>query len=525
MNLEIIEGEIWYSYMYDLGKDVANIETIIKKTLNQDYCLVGLSAPTENIYYKEDGEIIVASFSSSEYTIENQYVISNKPKDDFTTSTVHFASLYRLAEIHTFSSKYREDSEYALLVLSPIYIEAKIKNQAVPMVLFPFIKITRTGVLILTFRHSFESIGLAELIDLENLFRKEIVTVGIPENIAKTHFHLAALYHGLDPSSQEYKQRSNAIKARKFAENINLFIGTAEGIKFENIAENYQYSIIKSLFFKKQFKPSDIQKFTRANYWQSRPVIYLQRFSNQIDTATRTLEVNNTAIRMILNRVNEVSEKEISEPYVDLRQFEDYLHVMNEAVSVKAYSKTFINNILESYNEKDAKREILWSNLQTQVVIDYIHQVFMELKIIEGLLLYSPPISQKELIRHMESLYYKRYLYEADIVYAGELEHLIEYAKNKMGYPIIEDNIKKNFELRKIKLEAIRNNRIFWFGTFITLLLGISNVDRLSQIFFTPVFEFLGWDVFLRNPIEWSFAITISLILTIAFVIFKLTRF
>lgn len=525
MNLEIHQGEIWYSFIYDLGLDVKDIESIAKRSLKEDYCLVGFSAPHENIYYKEQEEIIKVTFSSSEYTIENKYVISNAPKDTFVAKMVHFVSLYRLAEIHAFSEKFREDTEYLLLVLCPIFIEAKINNQSKRLILFPIIKITKAGVLILTFRYSFENIDLNELIGIDNLFRSEIITIGIPENVAKTHLHLASLYHGLDPSSREYKEHMEAIKATKFADRINLYIGTAEGITFENVAEDYLFSLIERLFLKKRLNFKDFAKLARARYWQARPTIYLQSFSSQMDSATKTLEVTQAAVQKILNRVNIPSEKGHLNDCIDLRHFEDYFMVMNRGITIKAYSKQFVENLLNKWPEDDRARGWLWSNLETQVVMDYIHQIFMELKILEGLVLYSPPNSQKKLIKHTEALYHKKYIYETNMVYAEELENLIEYAKKIMGYPNIEDNIKKNFELRKIKLEVIRNNRIFWFGSFLTLFFGISNVDKLMKIFYEPLFKIIGWSFFLEHPLRWSIFITLALILSGSAIIHRVTRF
>jgi hypothetical protein len=149
----------------------------------------------------------------------------------------------------------------------------------------------------------------------------------------------------------------------------------------------------------------------------------------------------------------------------------------------------------------------------------------MELKIIEGLVLYSPSKSQKKLIRNVEALYYKKYIYEADMVYAGELENLIEYAKKTMGYPRIEDNIRRNFDLRKMKLEAIRNNRIFLFGSFLTLFFGISNADRMMKVFYAPLFRAISWDIFVEHPLRWSIVITVALILFVSTIIYRETRF
>ncbi len=525
MNMEIDQGAIWYSYTYDLGLDVKDTEHITQKALKEDYCLVGFSAPHETIFYKENADIIETSFVSSEYRVENRYVVSSVPQDAYVKKLVHFVSLYRLAEIHAFSKKFREDTEYSLLVLNPIFIEAKISNQNKHLILSPFIKITKAGVLILTFRYSLEKIDLQELIAIDNLFRSEIITVGIPENIAKAHFHLASLYHGLSPSSHEYKEHIEAIKAKKFAERINLYIGTAENITFENVAEDYLFSLTECLFLKKRPSNKDSIKLSRARYWQARHTVYLQEFSSQMDSATKTLEATQEAIQRILNRVNIPSEKGDLNDCIDLRHFEDYFLVMNRGLTIKAYSKQFIENSLNKWPEEERSRAWLWSNLETQVVIDYIHQIFMELKIIEGLVLYSPPKSQKKLVRHTEALYYKKYIYETDMVYAGELENLIEYAKKITGYPKIEDNIKKNFELRKMKLEIIRNNRIFWFGSFLTLLFGISNVEKLMKIIFSPFFIIIGWNFFFDHPIRWSIAITAALIITGSALIFKVTRF
>jgi hypothetical protein len=525
MNLEIHQGEIWYSYTYDLGLEINNTENIFQEALKEDYCLVGFSAPDEHVYYKENGKVIVADFSSSTYRVENKFVVSSAPKDPFVTKMIHFASMYRLAEIHAFSKKYREDAEYALLVLSPIYLEAKINNQNKSMVLFPYIKITKAGVLILTFRYSFEKVDLHELICIDNLFRSEIITIGIPSSVAKTHFHLAALYHGLAPSSREYKDHIGAIKAKEFADNVKLYIGTAENITFEQVAENYLYSVIECWFLKKQLMPKDFHKLARAHYWQSRPTLFLQKFSDQMDTATQTLETMNATIHKILNRVNSHSEKEAVDKFIDLRQFEDYFLVMTRGLTVKGYSKQFIENSIDKCPETERKREWLWSNLETQVMIDYIHQLFMELKILEGLLLNDPPSTQKKLIKHTEALYRKKYIYEANMVYSGELKKLIDYAKQTMGYFTIEENIQKNFELRKLKLEVIRNNRIFWFGSFLTLLFGISNVSNLMKTFYAPLFCIIGWNYFFAHQIAWSTAITTALILIGSAIIYRTTRF
>ena len=525
MSLEIHQGEIWYSYIYDLGLEVKDTERIAIKGLKEDYCLVGFSAPNESFSYNENGKIVVALFDSSEYRIENRYVLSSAPQDAYVKKLVHFASLYRLAEIHTFSKKFREDTGYALLVLSPIFIEAKINNQNKLIILSPFIKITKAGVLILTFRYRFEKADLKELIGFDNLFRSEILTVGIPENIAKTHFHLASLYHGLSPSSREYKEHIDAIKAREFVDRINLYVGTAEGITFENVAEDYLFSLIEHLFLKKRLNHKDFIKLARARYWQARSSIYLQEFSTQMETAAKSLDSTHAAIQKILNRADIPSGKSGINDCTDLRHFEDYFLVMNRGLTVKAYSRQFIEHSLSKWPEEERARAWLWSNLETQVVIDYINQIFMELKILEGLLLHSPPSSQKKLIKHIEVLYHKKYIYEADMVNAGELESLINYAKQTLGYFTIEENIQKNIELRKMKLEVIRSNRIFWFGSFLTLLFGISNVNNLMKTFYAPLFCFIGADFFFAHPIAWSTAITTALILTGSAIIFKTTRF
>jgi hypothetical protein len=244
-----------------------------------------------------------------------------------------------------------------------------------------------------------------------------------------------------------------------------------------------------------------------------------------METATKSLDSTRAAIQKILNRADIPSGKNDLNDCTDLRHFEDYFLVMNKGLTVKAYSKQFIEHSLGKWPEEERARAWLWSNLETQVVIDYINQIFMELKIIEGLLLHSPPNSQKKLLRLTEALYHKKYIYEAHMVYAGELEKLIDYAKQVMGYLEIEENIQKNFELRKMKLEVIRNNRIFWFGSFLTLLFGISNVNNLMKTFYAPLFCIIGWNYFFAHPIAWSTVITTALVLAGSAVIFRTTRF
>jgi hypothetical protein len=112
-------------------------------------------------------------------------------------------------------------------------------------------------------------------------------------------------------------------------------VGTAKGITFANVAEDYLFSLIEHLILKKRLNYKDFIKLARAHYWQSRSTIYLQEFSTQMGTATKSLEATQDAIQKILNRVNMPSGKGTLDDCIDLRLFEDYFLVMNSSLRIR----------------------------------------------------------------------------------------------------------------------------------------------------------------------------------------------
>lgn len=336
------------------------------------------------------------------------------------------------------------------------------------------------------------------------------------------HQHLAALYHGLDVKTEEYKDIIGALKPFEPYENIKMSIGTAENIRFAHIAGNYKYLIIEKLFFDRKLKESDFDKIDRTSYWQCRPTIFIHKFEGQGEKARYIYSKNKSMLIKLLLRSSKSVGKERLHPLRNLRTFDDYLLFANIGITLKVYSGDVVDALEHKYNGERLQNEKLWLNLGIQVIMDYIHVLFMNLKVWENLAFSKPPKSQKDLIQKMEDKAYQNYLLETDVVYAGELKDLIQHTKSEMGFHVLEGRIGQSFALYRLKLEAIRNDTLFWFGLFVTNLLGLANLRGIADTIFIPTFQLVKWQILLDNPVI-SAGLLLVLLISLAF--FSIRRF
>jgi hypothetical protein len=491
--MENIEGEIWYPYTFDLGRDVKDFEKIIDKILELDFVLAGFDSTNETIVYKEKGLIKKTRFVSSEYGPENKYVIENRPKDKLIEKAIHFLGLFRLSEIHHFSANYRHFFQYLRFNLSPIVFNIELNGKDELIILEPSLKITTTGILTVTFRLQFTRKNLHEVIKLENLYSAWLKEIAIPSELVSINQNIASLYHGSKINSQTKKFYLDQIKPYEVYEGINLCSVAADGLRFEHIAENYKYLLIEKLFLGRILKPKDFQKIDRTSYWQCRTSVHIVKYDNQEVNASAILDKRKATLFKLFNRVElPVEHSELME-LKNLRVFDDYLLFVNRGLTLQVYSSKQIIEIEEKFKNDQMQREKLWLILGLRVIMDYIDVRFMNLKMWHQLVFSDDLIDQKLLIQKLEEKQEQEFLFETDYINTVELQNVISYTKKEMQFDEIEEIIKKRIDLLSFKSNTVRSNRVFWYGLLISVVFGLANLEKLSSIYFKPFFQQLNW--------------------------------
>lgn len=517
-----LEGEIWYPYTYDLGQYVIDFEGVFPKLLEYNFFLAGFNSVEEKTYFKENEKLFVSQFYSSEVAPEQRFAIETVPKSTLKKTAVEFLGLYRLSEINHFGDKYREYFQYLRFVLFPTFlkIEPQIKERF--LLLIPIITISSTGILTVTFRLKFRNISFKQLLRLENLYEENIRSVALPQEVMLLHQHLAALYHGLDVKTEVYQDLINVIKPFNLPEDIKMSCGTAENMFISQIADNYRYLIVEKLFFKRKLKESDFENMHRTTYWQCRPSVFVHKFEGQGRKANDIFSKKKESLLKLFFRSDTRARDEHLHSLKNLRAFDDYLLFANVGLTLKIYSKSTSDSLERKYEGNRLQNERLYLNLATQVIMDYIHTLFMNLKVRESLAFNKPPGSIKNLIQNMEDKACLNYLLETDVVHSGELQDLIQHVKNEMGFNVLEEKIRQSFDLHRLRLESVRNDTIFWFGLFVTVLLGLGNLSVIADTIFTPIFQLTKWPILIDHRLLFTGFIVLLLIPVAFFAVRKL---
>jgi hypothetical protein len=520
-----IEGEIWYPYTFDLGRDVTGFENVINKVLDLDFVLAGFESSGETFAYKENGSLIGSKFVSSEFSPENKFVFNNRPKDELKEQAIHFLGLQRLSEIHHFSANYRRLFHYLHFALAPIVFKVNLGKEDEFLLLLPSLKITTTGVLTVTFRLNFAGRSLEDVIKLENLYSLSLSGLAIPSELVEINQHIAALYNGVKIHSEVQKFYLDQIKPFEVYQGINLCSMSAEGMRFEHIAENYKYLLIEKLFLHRKLKPKDFQRIDRTGYWQCRPSVHVFKYDEQEKRASEILSKRKEAVVKLFNRVDVSVEHSQLQELKNLRIFDDYLLFVNKGLTLQVYGYERIKEIEDQYQGNQLQMAKLWLNLGTRVIMDYVDNRFMNLKIWHQLIHYDNALSQKSLIKKMEDKQEQEFIFEMDYVPAGELQELINVTKAELQFDKIEEQIKKRSDLLALKANVVRSNRVFWYGLLISVSFGLANLEKLSSLYFEPLFKLWKWCFGIEHSMLFSAVIFLATIGVFAVVIKRLTRF
>lgn len=507
-----LEGEIWYPYTYDLGRNVVDFEETIQKLFEYNFVLAGFNSVEEKIYFKENEKLFVSQFYSSEFALEQRFTIEAVPKNELKKNSVEFLGFYRLSEINHFGDNYRVYFQYLRFVLFPAFLKIKPQIKERFLLLVPIITISSTGILTVTFRLKFRNISFKQLLRLENLYTETIRSVALPQDVMLLHQHLAALYYGLDVRSETYQDMANAIKPFNLPEDIKMSCGTAEGVVISQVADNYRYLIVEKLFFKRKLKESDFEDIHRTTYWQCRPTVFVHKFEGQGRKANDIYSRKKESLLKLFLRSDTKARNEHLHSLKNLRTFDDYLLFANVGLTFKIYSTSISDSLDSKYGGKRLQNEKLYLNLSTQVIMDYIHTLFMNLKVWESLAFTKPPVSIKNLIQNMEDKACLNHLLETDVVHYGELQDLIHHVKNEMGFNVLEEKIRQSFDLHRLRLESVRNDTIFWFGLFVTVLLGLGNLSVIADTIFTPIFQLTKWPILIDHHLPFTGFIVLLLI-------------
>ncbi len=409
--------------------------------------------------------------------------------------------------------------------LAPIVFKINLGKEEEFLILLPSLKITTTGVLTVTFRLNFRGRSLEDVIKLENLYSLWLGGLALPPELVEINQHIAALYHGVKINSEVQKFFLDQIKPFEVYQGINLCSMSAEGMRFEHIAENYKYLLIERLFLQRKLRPKDFQRIDRTRYWQCRPSVHVVKYDEQENRASEILSKRKEDVVKLFCRVDAMVEHSQLQELKNLRAVDNYLLFVNKGLTLQVYGYELIKKIEDQYQGNQLQREKLWLNLGTRVIMDYVDTRFMNLKIWHRLVHYDNAISQKRLIKKMEDKQEQEFIFETDYVHAGELQEVINVTKGEMKFDEIEQQIKKRIDLLTLKANVVRSNRVFWYGLLISVSFGFANLQKLSSLYFEPLFKVWRWGPGIEHSMLFSAVILLATIGVFALVIKRLTRF
>lgn len=519
-----IEGEIWYPYTFDLGRNVTEFDKMIGKILDLEFVLAGFDSVDETFAYKENGLLVRSQFSSSEYGPENKFDFDNRPNNELKERAILFLGSCRLSEIHLFSGNYRRHFQYVRFSLSPIVFRVNLGQKDEYILLEPSLRITTTGVLTVTFRLNFSKRNLGDVIKLENLYSISLRGLALPSELLEINQTLAAFYHGVKFTSEVKKTLLEQIVPFEVGEGIKLCSVSAEGMRFEHIAENYKYLLIERLFLGRPFKRKDFHKLDRTSYWQCRPSVFIFKYDEQENRGSAILINRGETIAKLLNRVPDEVPRPQIEKLMNLRSLDDSLLFINKGLMLQIYGNDIVRKLEDQYEGKHLRSEKLWVNLGIRVIMDYVEVRYMNLKIWFQVLYSFNAISQKSLIRRMETKQEQDFYFETDYVLSGELQEVINHTKKVLLFGAIEGQIKKRIELMALKADLVRSSRVFWYGLLISVSFGLANLEQLSTLYFKPLFTSSNWSLGIEHPMLYSGLLLFTIIGLMALVIKRLTR-
>ena len=261
---------------------------------------------------------------------------------------------------------------------------------------------------------------------------------------------------------------------------------------------------------------------TLGDSWAGHPSIHLISFRGQPKDAAAAISKFGADVAQIMNRVEEVTASEQHVQAVlgrNMRAFNDYAVLINEAVTVWVYSKEALS--AQIVGEPDPNWGHLVSDKQIQAeFVDYLHAAHLQLE--QRLAMPYRTLQQvaedRQVLTRLERS-------PKEVTSFGELRNLFDSAQSMRNLPELRDRVREGLREKGILLSALQDSLARRFGWLLASLLGMIGISALATSVVLPLWRWADW--WLPQSLDasrlFSVGIAASVVLAAVLIIWKLT--
>ncbi|MCD1653508.1 hypothetical protein K7J14_02195 [Treponema zuelzerae] len=502
--MNINYSEIWYTYStYFSGNQLVPLSIISEILLRTN--ITDCIYTNEGNYRILSGDKVIEKEIDTEYNPEmtrGSFSIKDWPENDFTKEVLYQNCINSFFErkLLNYDGKYVDNSYIRFSVG-----EAVLLFEHDDKILYPFITVYPTGILILEFRGIYnKSYGIDDYIDNCVDFSRKVYSK------CYTSKQLSKLSRNIINWTGECSEIIEDSGEFKF-ELFEFIVG--EKHRTLTTIATTMFEIIITLM-NHVLKKSSLEI---GNIWIHKPHIHLLKYTNQKKLASECVEMNSKELKKILLDISRSYEDYI-ETYElkNLRKFNDFARFYASNLTLTVWSKDGIKNETTSFDPNF--NHCVYHSEVTDRFLDYINMLYEQ-----SFNYINNCMSYDQLLYHQTS----HYLLENDLMHIskyGEIEDMISYAKSVLRIEEKANNALNLLELKKSEIDFAKNKQITVFSYVITFIFGIISTGALSNDLITPLYKYLGLpainNCYLENLLMWG--ISFSAILVSVFIAYHL---
>lgn len=486
--MNITNSEIWYNYTTAYTGPLISFDILSLILLSK-----GITSCTfdsdNNYYFLKDNKLqkqkleIITNPSDTIATLN----ISDQPSSEYTKEMIYQNFINSFSEKRIFSKNtFSIDHRYLRFSLDEILI----KDQELEYRLYPFVNFYNSGVVIIEFRVIYNTpIDIDNYIDnCINLSNREFNKYYVNVSLSKYAKIICNVENDYKDYVDELPEFSFTLRELVIPKNKHKTLSNVALILFDIIEFLLNEPLLKSRKTRKML-------FNFGYFWFGKPHIHIINYSNQSQKASTFLEKNKASINKMLMRVSrhkDYIKKE--ETLVDLRIFEDFNTFFNLAVSINVWSKKglYENNIWNDMNNNG----YIYSNQIINRFLDYYQMLYKK-----SIFIINETQKYDDILRYESDFYLLKNDYKY-FMKSGELNDLLEYAKDVFQINYHEDNIKNYLNIKSKQLEKNKAKRITKISRMISILFGILSSGRLAEGLIRPLWKTLQLPLFKNEELN-----------------------
>lgn len=529
--MKLKDWDIWHSYSSYYINNIKNPELIARKLVEKDICPLVFASNAE-YWYKSNNKVKKQSLKikrldQSRFEVEGLEALEGYPQE-----VLWQAARMWYKEVCLFSEKYRQSFPYLRCYFNACYL----KRGHGTIALYPQIKLYANGTYNLIFREIAPSdftYYLEAFIENEvNLPKHRLDCIEIPPELMK--YRSRSKYKFEISRLPFHKKIKRIILKNRFIKNTDSFIEkNTKEVKEEDFSfkvfplkttsrDLYLKSLCRIIIFAFTHvigqTSVDIKNVNdhATGDWTLRPSIYILEFIDQPNSSHEIIDQFGDQLGKIMARISNIQYNDFNEFLgKNLRRttFGDYTLHINNALSLWTMSK---KGLLSTQHDPNRGDIIYEKQIQTEAVE---HLYLSHWRLLDKSALFSTSYDSI-MSEDLDLLNLEELVTDTNkIGNFGEIDEIINYSDNELGWNSIRKSIEKKLELRSKYATQEQNKFYQRFSVILAIIFGVGGLTIFTKEVLSPILSHYNVPLYVNPEVQVPFLSLLIIIVVILILI------